>query len=75
AADLRWLMVNLDRAQQLFSGHPDALAVIQRLRPMVQTHRDHAAISKHALGDEVRLLIQRTSESPRVVTVRHVSDY
>jgi PDZ domain-containing protein len=33
------------------------------------------AISKHALGDEVRLLIQRTSESPREVTVRHVSDY
>jgi hypothetical protein len=35
----------------------------------------YAAISKHALGDEVNLLIQRTSESPRVVTVRHVSDY
>jgi hypothetical protein len=33
------------------------------------------AISKHALGDEVRLLIQRTSESPREFTVRHVSDY
>jgi PDZ domain-containing secreted protein len=33
------------------------------------------AICKHALGDEVRLLIQRTSESPREVTVRHVSDY
>jgi hypothetical protein len=33
------------------------------------------AISKHVLGDEVRLLIQRTSESPREVTVRHVSDY
>ena len=30
----------LERAQQLFSGHPDALAAIRRLRPMVQTHRD-----------------------------------
>ena len=30
----------LVRAQQLSSGHPDALAIIQRLRPMVQTHRD-----------------------------------
>jgi hypothetical protein len=35
----------------------------------------YAAISKHALGDEVHLLIQRTSESPRALTVRHVSDY
>ena len=34
-----------------------------------------AAIRKHALGDEVRLLIQRTSQSPRVLKVRHVSDY
>lgn len=30
----------LERAQQLSSGYPDALAAIQRLRPMVQTHRD-----------------------------------
>ncbi len=30
----------LERAQQLSSGHPDALAAIQRLRPMVQRHRD-----------------------------------
>jgi hypothetical protein len=33
----------LERAQQLFSGHPDALAAIQRLRPMVQMHRDQLA--------------------------------
>jgi hypothetical protein len=33
----------LERAQQLSSGHPDALAAIQRLRPMVQTHRDQLA--------------------------------
>jgi hypothetical protein len=33
----------LERAQQLSSGHPDALATIQRLRPMVQTHRDQLA--------------------------------
>ena len=35
----------------------------------------NAAIRKHALGDEVRFLIQRTSKSPREVNVRHVSDY
>lgn len=34
-----------------------------------------AVIRKHALGEEVRLLVQRGSESPREVTVRHVSDY
>ena len=28
----------LERAQQLSSGHPDALAAIKRLQPMVQTH-------------------------------------
>jgi hypothetical protein len=33
------------------------------------------AIRKHALGDEMRLLIQRNSESPREFNVRHVSDY
>ena len=33
----------LARAQQLSSGHPDALAAIQRLRPMVQMHRDQLA--------------------------------
>lgn len=30
----------LEQAQQLASGHTAALAAIQRLRPMVQTHRD-----------------------------------
>jgi hypothetical protein len=34
-----------------------------------------AAIRKHVLGDEVRLLVQRASESPRELNVRHVSDY
>jgi S1-C subfamily serine protease len=34
-----------------------------------------AAIRKHAPGDEVRLLVQRASESPRELNVRHVSDY
>ncbi len=33
----------LERAQELSSGHPDALAAIQRFRPMVQTHRDQLA--------------------------------
>lgn len=34
-----------------------------------------AAIRKHVLGAELRLLVQRPSESPRELTVRHVSDY
>lgn len=34
-----------------------------------------AAIRKHALGDEVRLLIQRGSEPPSEIGVKHVSDY
>ena len=34
-----------------------------------------AAIRKHALGDEVCVLIQRNSQSPRGLNVRHVSDY
>ena len=33
------------------------------------------AIRKHSLGDEVRLLIQRGSETPRELKIRHVSDY
>jgi len=42
----------------------------------VQTLWDiQAAIRKHALGDEVRLLVQRGSEAPREFGVRHVSDY
>lgn len=34
-----------------------------------------AAIRKHAQGDELCLLIQRNSQSPRGLNVRHVSDY
>jgi len=33
------------------------------------------ALRKHALGDEVCFLVQRSSESPRELIVRHVSDY
>jgi hypothetical protein len=33
------------------------------------------ALRKHALGDEARFLIQRSSECPRELVVRHVSDY
>ncbi len=32
------------------------------------------AIRKHSLGEEVRVLVQRGSESPRVIRARHVSD-
>jgi S1-C subfamily serine protease len=40
-------------------------------------HRDEiqTAIRRHALGDELRLLIQRASETPREIRIRHVSDY
>jgi S1-C subfamily serine protease len=34
-----------------------------------------AGIRKHALGEEVRLLVQRDSEPAREIGVRHVSDY
>lgn len=34
-----------------------------------------AAIRKHALGEEMRLLIQRGSEEPRELRVQHVGDY
>ncbi len=33
----------LERAQELSAGHPDTLAAIERLRPMVQAHRDQLA--------------------------------
>ncbi|KSV63294.1 hypothetical protein N182_37260 [Sinorhizobium sp. GL2] len=43
----------LEQAQQLSSGHPDTLAAVQRLRPMVQTHRDQlAAYLKDSGGAE-----------------------
>jgi S1-C subfamily serine protease len=34
-----------------------------------------AAIRKHALGEEVRLLVQRGAGPAREIGVRHVSDY
>ena len=34
-----------------------------------------AAIRKHALGEEVRLLVERGAEPAREIGVRHVSDY
>lgn len=33
-----------------------------------------AAIRKHAIGDNVRLVIQRSGEPPRAITVPHTSD-
>ena len=39
------------------------------------TDEIQAALRKHALGDEARFLIQRSSESPRELIVRHVGDY
>jgi hypothetical protein len=43
----------LERAQQLSAGHPDTLAAIERLRAMVQTHREQlAAYLKDSGGSE-----------------------
>jgi S1-C subfamily serine protease len=44
----------------------------QKVRDFAESQ---VAIRKHALGDEVRLLIQRGSETPRELKVRHVSEY
>lgn len=38
--------------------------------PEIQT-----AIRRHGLGDEVKLVVQRGSEQPREIHVKHVSDY
>ena len=52
----------LERAQQLASGHPDTLAAIQRLRPMVQTHRDQLATY---LKDSGGAELSRETTSPQ----------
>jgi hypothetical protein len=44
----------------------------QQVRDFVEVQ---VAIRKHSLGDEVRLLIQRGSETPRELKFRHVSEY
>jgi membrane-associated protease RseP (regulator of RpoE activity) len=44
----------------------------QQVRDFVEVQ---TAIRKHALEDEVRLLIQRGSETPREFKVRHVSEH
>lgn len=38
------MAASLDRAQHLSKGHPDALAAIRHLQPIVQTHRDQLAV-------------------------------
>lgn len=38
------MAASLDRAQHLSMGHPDALAAIRHLQPIVQTHRDQLAL-------------------------------
>jgi hypothetical protein len=59
----------LERAQQLSSGHPDALAAIQRLQPIVQTHRDQlAAYLKDSGGAEPRGETASPQSKPRETT-------
>jgi hypothetical protein len=42
----------------------------------VSTFSDvQAAIRKHAIGEQVHLLVQRASDPPREIVCRHVSDY
>jgi S1-C subfamily serine protease len=44
--------------------------------PVQSVADTQTAIRKHPLGDEVRvLLVERSSEAPREVRTRHVSDY
>ena len=52
-----------DRLVQVDGQRVQAIAEIQ------------AAIRKHALGDELRLVVQRGSDAPREIRVEHVSDY
>lgn len=60
----------LERAQQLSSGHPDALAAIQRLRPTVQTHRDQlAAYLKESGGAEPSGETANPRSTPKEATV------
>ena len=44
-------------------------------QPVLDRNEIQTALRKHALGDEVRFLIQHSSESPRELSFRHVSDY
>jgi len=43
--------------------------------PWQNAYEMQVVIRKHALGEQVRLLLQRGIEPPREVVVRHVSDY
>jgi len=64
------------------AASPLALAGVQRGDRLlevddqpVETIADiQTAIRKHQLGEEVRVLVQRGSEAPREIHVRHVSD-
>jgi len=59
----------LERAQQLSSGHADALATIQRLRTMVQTHRDQlATYLKDSGGAEWRGKMRSPQSTSREAT-------
>ena len=52
----------LELAQQLSAGHPDTLAAIGRLRPMVRTHRDQLATYLENSGEAEP---SRETTSPR----------
>jgi hypothetical protein len=65
------------------SGSPLALAGIQRGDRLLEVDGQHvdsigeiqAAIRKHAIGDDVHLLLQCGSTSTRDIQVKHVGDY
>jgi membrane-associated protease RseP (regulator of RpoE activity) len=65
------------------SGSPLALAGIQRGDRLLEVDGQHvdsigeiqAAIRKHPIGDDVKLLLQCGSTSTRDVRVKHVGDY
>ena len=66
------------------AGSPLALAGVQGGEHLLEVDEEpvqsvadtQTAIRKHPLGEEVRvLLVERSSEAPREVRTRHVSDY
>jgi hypothetical protein len=65
------------------AGSPLALAGVQGGEHLLEVDGEpvqsvvdiQTAIRKHPIGEEIRVLVQRGSEAPRVVPAKHVSDY
>ena len=69
-----------ERCQPQRTGREDRRSkfyeISDNLGQQVQSVSDiQVAIRKHAIGEELQLLVQRGSEAPREIRVQHVSDY